>query len=141
MALAILDEQNTITVLDSELVPDGDPETSYVVKVVPAPIFQRLQKEAAKGRPGMRLTNDDVDGHAKLVRLVIDYMLVSWTGVIDKNTGEPVPMDRVVNTSVGPLQAKYYVLDSNRYGALLDRASKNEVISAKRREETFRPTE
>lgn len=128
MALAILDENDTITVADSDLVDGGDPETTYTVRVLTSPVMKRLRRESAKKRPTGRVTAEEPDAE-KLTRLVIDYMLVSWEGIVVKGSRAPVAPDQIIHTSEGPLAAKYVVIDSDRYQGLLKTAMSNEVLA------------
>lgn len=137
MALQLLDEDDTLTVKDSELnQDDGDDETTYTVRVVAPQVVKRIRKAHTKKRPtggqGMVETLD-AEGFGEAL---FDYVLVGWSGVLHR--GVPVGPDDLVPTSLGPVKAKTQ-LDGSRKAALLERAGANQT-GAEGRAESFRPT-
>lgn len=138
MALRILDDDDELTIKDSELVDGGDTDTNYTVRVLPSPLMAKIKKDVSKKKKHGMIVNEAEESEA-LTRAVIDYMLVSWSGVV-RGDGTPVDPNEVLNTKAGPMAAKYVAIDQERYLALLNRVTKNEVLAAERKEATFRPT-
>lgn len=131
MALQVLDEQDTRVVRDSELGLDdgGDPETTYTIRVITPAVQRRLQKAAVGKKPmGGRVMSDEVDP-SKFTHLLLDYLIVSWSGIVNSKTGEAIDPDQMVQTQDGPMKAKFVVIDQARMGALSRIATTNEVVS------------
>ena len=134
MALALLDDDATIRVKDSDLgLDDGDDGTTYILRVVTPQVIKRLRRAHTTKRPtggqGMAdVLNTDAFGEA-----LWDYVLQGWEGVMFR--GQPIAPDDTVPSSAGPVKAKTQ-LDGSRKAALLERAGANEVVHD---DASFRP--
>ena len=132
MALMVRDEDEQVTICDADLdgVEDGDPDTWYTIRVVPPKKYQEIQQRHTK-RVLNKFTHrkeDVVDDEAFSADL-LDHLLVSWTGIIYKRSGEPVPCTR---------ETKQYCLTGARVAALMRAASINETEAAAARAASFR---
>jgi len=138
MALALLDEDATITVKDSELgIEDSDDDTIYTLRVVSPQVIKKLRRQHTKKRPsGGQGMVDTLDTDA-FGESLWDYVLHSWNMGAVLIKGQPVGADDVIATSTGNVKAKT-LLDGTRKSALLERAGGNEVISDDR-DASFRP--
>jgi hypothetical protein len=135
MALQLLDEDDTITIKDSELgMDDGDDDTTYTVRVVAPQVIKRLRKAHTKRRPtGGQGMADVLDAEA-FGEALFDYVLTGWSGVLHR--GVAIGPDDMVQTSAGAVKAKTQ-LDGSRKAALLERAGANQT-GAEGRAESFR---
>ncbi len=129
MALALIDTSEQIEVTDAELgVPDGDPETVYILNPLDVTKYRALIKDHTSYVINKRThqREEKVDGVA-LADAVFDYILAGWRGVQLK--GQPVPCE----------WAYKVLLDPARRSALLDQAGMNRVErSPEDRAESFR---
>lgn len=125
MSLQLLEEDKRIEVIDSALpdVTDGDPETVYTVRQIPPEVNRSLGKRHTttpiNRRTGQRETVVD---HEALLDDLVDYAIVSWSGILLK--GEPAPCTR----------ENKLLLDFTRKTGLLSVAGLNQV----NREDSFR---
>lgn len=135
MALALLDDDNTIEVRDADLGLDGgDEETVYTLRVVSPQVIKRLRAANTKPRPTGGRGMEPVLNTDKFGEELWDYVLKSWTGPTWK--GQSIGADDMVQTSGGPVKAKTQ-LDGSRKAALLERAGANEVVTDA---DSFRPS-
>lgn len=131
MALHVTNDDTTIAVVDSDLdVPNGDPETSYTIRLLTREVMKDAIKRhttRARQRTGQMVTevdwpsvNDDL----------FDYALVGWQGVLWN--GEPAPCERSLKLRI----------DILRQQALLEQAGMSQVSKsdAEVRSESFRAT-
>ena len=127
MPIALLDDDATLTVKDSDLgVENGDDATTYTVRVVTPQYLKQLRKQFTKKMPTGGRGMEDVTDVEKFSEAIWDYVLVGWSGVLLK--GEPIEPDTVVNTKFGPMKAKTQ-LDTDRKTALWKLAGANEVVA------------
>lgn len=128
MALALLDDEATIDVADSDLgIEGGDEGTIYTLRVVTPQVIKRLRRENTKRRPSGGQGMLDVLDTEKFGEALFDYILCRWEGVIYR--GQPIGPDDTVQTAAGPVKAKTQ-LDGQRKAALLERAGGNEVVDS-----------
>lgn len=136
MAIKLLDEDDTITVVDSELgLENGDDDTTYTVRVVTPQFIKQLRKAHTKKRPTGGQGMADVLDAEKFSEAMWDHVLMAWTGVVHQ--GQPIGPDDIVQTKYGPVKAKTQ-LDGSRKVALMDRAGANQTV-AEGRDDSFRP--
>jgi hypothetical protein len=135
MALLVRDQDDLVTLRDCDLdgVEDGDEETTYTLRVVPPAVYTDIQKRHTK-KVINRVTHrrEDVVDQEAVTEDLIDYLLVSWTGVIYKRDRSPVPCTR---------ETKLACITGPRMVGLLKAASINEVEAAESRASSFRATE
>lgn len=129
MPIALLDEDATLTVADSDLgLPGGDEGTTYTVRVVTQQVSKRIRQKFTTRKPNPSTHRmEDVVDHEKFGEALWDYVLTGWSGVLLR--GQPIAPDDMVNTSAGQVKAKSQ-LDGARKAALLERAGANEVVDA-----------
>lgn len=135
MPIALLDDDDTLTLKDSELgLDDGDEGTSYTIRIVSPQVVKRLRRQFTKKRPtggqGMAETVD-IDAYAEAL---FDYVLASWSGATWK--GQPIGADDLITTGGVTVKAKTQ-LDGARKAALLERAGANRVVG-EGRDDSFR---
>jgi len=127
MALALLDDEATIQVADSDLgIEGGDEATIYTLRVVTPQVIKRLRREHTKKRPTGGQGMADVLDTEKFGEALFDYVLAGWSGVVYR--GVPITPDEMIATASGPVKAKTQ-LDGARKAALLERAGGNEVVA------------
>lgn len=136
MPIALLDDDTTITLKDSELdIEGGDDGTTYTIRVVSPQVVKKLRKQFTKRKPtgGQGMADSlDVDAYAEAL---FDYVLMGWSGPMWK--GQPIGADDYVVTGGVQVKAKTQ-LDGSRKAALLERAGANQVV-AEGRDDSFRP--
>lgn len=127
MPIALLDEDATIEVKDSDLgLPGGDEDTTYTVRVVTPQVAKRIRKAHTQRKPNpVTHRMEDVTNHETFAEALWDYVMKDWTGPLWK--GKPVGPDDMVPTSSGEVKAKTQ-LDGGRKAALLEKAGANEVV-------------
>lgn len=136
MAIKLLDEDDTITVKDSELsVENGDDGTTYTVRVVTPQYIKTLRKQHTKKRPTGGQGMADAFNAEAFSEAMWDHVLLSWTGV--QHRGKEIAADELVQTSAGPVKAKTQ-LDGSRKVALMDLAGANQTVG-EGHAESFRP--
>lgn len=119
MPLQLQTEDDQIVVKDTELVEQGDPETTYTVRFVTRETYQRVStKHSARfgGRRGLKL-QEQIEFAVAVNEELIDYALVSWTGVLIN--GQPAPCDTVHKK----------MLDGERAQGLLAKAGVNQIAA------------
>ena len=137
MAIKLLDEDDTLTIRDSELgLDDGDDDTIYTVRVVSPQTIKAIRKAHTKKRPTGGQGMADVLDTEKFGEALFDYVLASWNAGAVTIKGQPVTAEDMVQTSGGPVKAKT-LLDGSRKAALLERAGANQVV-AEGRDDSFR---
>lgn len=119
MPVHLFDADERVTVADSDLVPDGDPETTYTIRLMGIEDHRAIVKAR---------TVDVVNRHthqkepktdwAAVADDVIDFVLVEWAGLLWR--GQPVPC----------IREQKLRLDAVRRGALNDRAGMNQIARA-----------
>lgn len=133
MALLVRDDAEELTIRDIDLdgVEDGDPETTYHIRVVPPAKYQELQRKHTR-KVVNRVTHrrEDVVDQDALTEDLVDYLLIGWDGVIYKRSREPVPCTR---------ENKLQCITGPRMLGLMKAASINEVEAAEVRSASFRP--
>lgn len=135
MAIKLLDEDDTITVKDSDLgLDDGDEGTTYTVRVVAPQVVKRIRKAHTKKRPTGGQGMADVLDTEAFGEALFDYVLAGWSGVLHR--GAAIGPDEMIQTSTGAVKAKTQ-LDGSRKAALLERAGANQTV-AEGREDSFR---
>jgi hypothetical protein len=131
MALALLDEDATVTVKDDELgLEDGDDTVTYTLKVVTPQVIKRLRKAHTKRKPSGGAGMVDVLDTDGFGEALWDYVLGGWSNVVMR--GKEIGPDEFVNG----VKAKT-LLDGSRKSALLERAGGNEVVDT---DASFRPS-
>ena len=136
MALKLLDEDDTLTVTDSDLgLDDGDDDTTYTVRVVSPQVVKRLRKAHTKRKPTGGQGMADVLDAEGFGEALFDYVLCGWSGVLYR--GATIGPDDMVTSSAGTVKAKTQ-LDGSRKAALLERAGANQT-GAEGRADSFRP--
>lgn len=135
MPIALLDDDTTITLKDSELgLDDGDDATTYTIRVVTPQIVKKFRKQHTKRKPtgGQGMADVvDIDAYAEAL---FDYVLAGWSGPLWK--GQPIGADEYIVTGGVQVKAKTQ-LDSSRKAALLERSGANQIIP-EGREDSFR---
>ena len=134
MALLVRDETERLDVADSKLegVDDGDPETVYTIR----PLTQRIIDDI-RARHTRSVLNkvthrkESVTDDRAMAEDLLDYLLVSWSGVLFKASREPVPCTK---------DYKIQALAGTRVEALFKLAGINEVERAEVRAASFRTT-
>jgi hypothetical protein len=124
MAIRLLNADERVTVLDSELLENGDKDTSYTIRK----LTPEAQREIVKRntRPGNFRKGDTVNWQ-KVQDDQIDYIVEDWTGI--KAGAEAAPCTR----------ANKLLLDPVRKVALIDRAGLQEIEAVEAdRQESFR---
>ena len=132
MPVELKDADDRIIVKDSEVVQDGDPDTTYTLQ----PLFVETHREITRVHTEHVLNKRT---HQREPRInweavaddLIDHVLVDWVGIVHK--GQPLPCERVYKLK----------LDAARRDALLEKAGYNEVLKSpqERRAESFREPE
>lgn len=127
MSIALLDEDATLTVADSDLgVAGGDDGTTYTVRVVTQQVAKRIRQRFTQKRPNpVTHRMEDITDTEKFGEALWDYVMCAWSGPLWK--GQPIGPDDLVPTSAGEVKAKTQ-LDGARKAALLERAGANEVV-------------
>jgi hypothetical protein len=128
MAVEIKDDDAITQVLDSELIADGDKETSYALRTITLEKNREIVKRHTRKVPNKRThqMEDKVDWEGVTDDL-LDWALADWSGVIAH--GKPLECTL-------PNKKR---LDGVRRSAILERSGMNEVRSAPEvREESFR---
>lgn len=127
MALELFQPGSTFTVKDSEIVPGGDPDTTYTVRYFTADDADRLRKQATtqKYNPTHQRMEEEFDGLAYALSIV-DHVIAGWEGIV--RDGQPLPC----------LLAHKRVLPANRREALLKLAQDNVQVKAAAQAESFR---
>lgn len=116
MAIRLLSDSDQITVRDSDIIHGGDTETSYVLrKITPEKQRELLKKHT---RSGNNRRGETLDIEA-LQQDQIDYVLVSWEGVLDN--GQPAECSRA---------NKVNGLDMARRLALIEHAGMTDIVAA-----------
>jgi hypothetical protein len=116
MAKTLKEAGAQFVVRDSELVQDGDKDTSYTLRTLTRDKHREIQKANTEKVINKRThqREDRVDWSAVTDDL-IDYVIVAWTGILIG--GKPAPCDR----------AHKLLLDTPTVDAMLERAGLNEV--------------
>lgn len=139
MALALLDEDETRTVSDVELMGSdlGDESVSYTVRLIPKTVWRRLRAEHTKKKPtGGQGMAEQVDNE-KFADAIYDYALTAWSGWVFR--GAVVDPDDVVMQGGKQIKAKALV-DETRKSRLIDIASSNVTVDPVARDHSFRST-
>jgi hypothetical protein len=79
MALELRQDSDRFTLLDSDLVADGDPGVTYTVRPLTASAAAKIRQKVGRSQQ-------------EAIFAILDYCLESWTGV--EVNGEPAPCDR-----------------------------------------------
>jgi hypothetical protein len=126
MALQL--DAGQITVADNEIVPGGDPETTYTLRLLTRDDYRRVVREHTTKVPNRRShAMEDVTNWEAVGERLLDMVLTGWTGIL--HGGEPAPC-------TAEMKAK---LDSARSAGLLDRAGMNQIArSAEAKADSFR---
>lgn len=127
MPIALLDEDVTLTVTDAELgLGDGDPSTTYTIRVVTPQVAKRLRRQHTTRKPNPATHRmEDVTDYEKYGEALWDYVLTGWSGVLWR--GQAISPDALVTTSAGEVKAKTQ-LDGARKAALIEKSGANEVV-------------
>ena len=127
MAVHLLNEDTEITVTDVDLVGEvGDASTTYTVRKL-TPVRQREFRRKHTRQANFK-RQESVNWDA-VADDQIDYLLVSWTGIVDR--GQPVPCERQYKLR----------LDQVRKAALLDKAGLSDVVAEEEaKDASFRTT-
>jgi hypothetical protein len=137
MALSLLDEDETRTITDVELMGSdlGDEGTSYIVRLIPKTVWRKLRAEHTRKKPtGGQGMADQVDAE-KFADAVYDYALIGWSGFLFR--GAVVEPDEMVTQGGKAIKAKMLV-DETRKGRLIDIASTNVAVDPAAKEHSFR---
>lgn len=118
MAVQLLDDEKRIEIADSALegVTGGDPETTYVVRQIPPAVNREIAKRHTKPTVN-RATGqrEQIADHTAILDDMLDYALVSWSGIQLKGVDAPCTRDNKL------------LLDHTRKVALIGLAGLNEV--------------
>lgn len=127
MPIALLDEDVTLTITDADLgLHDGDPSTTYTIRVVTPQVAKRLRRQYTTRKPNPSTHRmEDVTDYEKYGEALWDYVLTGWSGVLWR--GKVIGPDDVIDTSTGPVKAKTQ-LDGARKAALIEKSGANEVV-------------
>lgn len=130
MALELFKTGATFTVRDADLVPNGDPETTYTVQYFTADDADRLRRAATKAKynPTTQRMEDEFDGLAYALS-ILDHVIVGWTGIVR----DGVPLDCIL--------AHKRVLPGNRRERLLMLSQENVQVKAAEQAASFRPVD
>lgn len=128
MALNLKTLEAVDEVNDSDLVPEGDRETSYKIRHITIEKNREVVREHTKKVPNRRTHQpDNVTDWEAVGDALLDYALVDWSGVVANGKSVPCTTENKM------------LLDGVRRAALLERAGMNEVQAApERREQSFR---
>jgi hypothetical protein len=114
MPLNLSRESDRITLIDADLVPDGDKDVTYIVRPLTAQAAARLRQRSGRSSE-------------ELIYAMLDHCLESWTGVnVD---GQPADCDK----------AHKIMLPLNVASAIVDRAAERVVSQEAQQRESFRP--
>jgi hypothetical protein len=129
MALKLAQDGDRITILDSDLMKDGDPETTYILQPLSRDIYKKVVRQCTSKDKLNRRTRqmEEETDWAAVSESLIDYALVEWSGILFD--GKPAPCTREMKLR----------LDVTRAQALLDRAGMSEIETvAENKDATFR---
>jgi len=128
MALELFKTGSTFTVRDSDLVPNGDPETTYTVQYFTADDADRLRRQATTKRYNAttQRMDEEFDGLAYALS-ILDHVIVGWTGIVR----DGVPLDCIL--------ANKRILPGNRRERLLILSQENVQVKAAEQAASFRP--
>jgi hypothetical protein len=118
---------STFVVRDADLVPNGDPETTYTVQYFTADDADRLRKQATTKRynASTQRMDEEFDGLAYALS-ILDHVIVGWTGIVR----DGVPLDCIL--------ANKRVLPGNRREKLLMLSQENVQVRAAEQAASFR---
>lgn len=128
MALRLTGQADIITLKDSELVPGGDAETSYRVRLLGREQYKDVVRRHTKPVPNRRTHQmENITDWEAVGEDLLDLALDGWDGVLDGDA--PAECSRVNKLK----------LDSARSAALLDRAGMNQIANvAEQKASSFR---
>ena len=126
--LKLTADNETIDITDAALVSDGDPDTTYVVRMLTRHQQSELIKKHTTKRPNKATRQmESVTDWEAVGEDQLDAALVGWQGVMWE--GQPAPCTKELKLRLDILRAK----------ALLDLAGVNQVQAvAEQRAESFR---
>jgi hypothetical protein len=126
MALELFKTGSTFTVRDADLVPNGDPDTTYTVQYFTADDADRLRRAATKAKYNAttQRMEDEFDGLAYALS-ILDHVIVGWSGIVR----DGVPLDCIL--------ANKRVLPGNRREKLLILSQENVEVKAAERAASF----
>lgn len=129
MALKLLKDDDEFTVKDTDLVANGDPETSYGLRHITLDKHREFVKQRTKQVPNRRTHQFDKDIDWDAVSDdVFDYVLTSWTGITDEGAAVPCEWEYKKR------------LDGVRRIAIMEKAGMNEIQQIREhRADSFRP--
>ena len=114
MAVSLIDTTERIEVRDITLgVPDGDPDTVYVLNPIDVATYRRILREHMT-RFNRRTHQKEADPEA-VSDAIFDYVLHDWRGVVLRGKEMPCTIEHKM------------LLDPARRAALLDLAGMNQV--------------
>lgn len=137
MALVLKTSRDTEVVKDSDLVADGDKDTTYTIRHLTVPKHRDILKANTKRVINKRThAKDDEVDDIGFSDALLDYVLIGWSGVMFD--GKPVDVNGVVRDGDEDVPAKT-LLDGPRRTAMFEKAGLNEIQAASEgRQESFR---
>jgi hypothetical protein len=119
MAIQLTKPGDTITVKDSDLVPNGDPGTEYDLQLLTREVYRDIHKRHTRKRPNRttRAMEDETDYPAVQDDL-IDFCLTGWRGVLDGGVPAELTRDNKL------------LLDGQRTQAMLELAGMSQIAQA-----------
>lgn len=131
MALELKTDDDSTTITDADLMPDGDKETSYTIRHLTTAKHREIVKAHTKKVPNKHThQREDVTDWEAVSDDLIDYVLTGWHNVIASGQ------------QVACTLANKLLLDGPRKKAILELAGMNEIAAApERRAESFRQIE
>ena len=118
----------TWTVKDSQIIANGDKETSYTLRALTKSVYREITRRHTRKVPNKatRSMQDETDNEAAADDL-LDYALVDWSGVVANGMLVPCSTENK------------HLLDPQRQAAILDAAGINQIQEAPaRKAESFR---
>lgn len=128
MAVVLQNPSETWTVKDSEIIADGDKDTTYTLRALTKVKYREVIRRHTRKVPNRatRAMEDQTD-HEAVSDELLDYALVDWTGVVAGGVTAPCTTENK------------NILDPRRQSAILDAAGLNQIQEAPaRKAESFR---
>ena len=127
------DEEQTVTVTEKQLaVSDPDPDTSYVIRLLPEKRVTQIQKAHTTRRPNHLGQMIEAIDHDAVAEDLLDWVIKDWTGIGARDdSGALVPVACTRDVKIG--------LDPHIRKALLDYATRNQRAEVAAQRESFRP--
>jgi hypothetical protein len=127
MAKQLQEAGAQFTVKDSDLLQDGDKDTTYTLRHLTREKHREIQAEHTEKVINKRThQREDRTDWAAVTDALVDYVIVGWAGVLYR--GQPAPCDR----------EHKMLLDAPTTDAILERAGLNAITGARDEEAEIR---